>query len=399
MRLSFKPFILLCSFIFLTLLVSQLSYGIYIDISSYDFSSLRIRVYQSFFLVGVALTLWGIHRYEVSIWNILLIVTFFTYSSVVVLTTSEASVIAFLISRVGIFLWVSIGLGCAILIKYLEVFFLTNNSTGIHNFFSLFLILLPIPLMITLYEYILSPLPTLRYQSASAGAIILFSLLIILHELVPKNNFIITTKLIFLAQLTFCAAVLSLAGSNSIVAFWLLAFFCIFYRSILNMSFLTICAFISLLIFLSFIFINSIFFDFIAQNSRLSGIAEGSLQISSITSRIELLKGFQEQFMVSPVFGNFMAEKYSGLSLGEYSHSIPLSLLTHTGLIGFILVSLIILIAILKRLTTLGNIDKTIFLLFLGIIGLGSLYAFFSWTPFWFFIGLVAVHPLKKIKV
>jgi hypothetical protein len=165
------------------------------------------------------------------------------------------------------------------------------------------------------------------------------------------------------------------------------------------MSFLTICAFISLLIFLSFIFINSIFFDFIAQNSRLSGIAEGSLQISSITSRIELLKGFQEQFMVSPVFGNFMAEKYSGLSLGEYSHSIPLSLLTHTGLIGFILVSLIILIAILKRLTTLGNIDKTIFLLFLGIIGLGSLYAFFSWTPFWFFIGLAAVHPLKKIKV
>ena len=397
MKPSFKPFIFL-SFIFFPLLVFQLSYGAYVDIFSYSFSSLGAKLYQSLFLVGVALTLWGINRHQISIWNILLILFFFTYSSLVILTTSDANVVAFLVSRVGIFLWVSIGVGCAILIKYLEVFFLKNNSIGIQILYILILLLLPVPLMITLYEYMVSPVQTLHYQHSSNGAVILFSLLIILHELAPKNSRIFITKLIFLAQLTFCVATLSLTGSNSIVAFWLLALFCIFYTSISKMSFMMASIFLLLMIISSFIFFSSIFFELIALNSRLSGIADGSFQISSITTRIELLKGFQEQFSVSPIFGNFMSEKHAGLDLGEYSHSIPLSLLTHTGLIGFILVSLILLIAILNRLVLIGSSDKIIFLLFLGILGLGSLYAFLTWAPFWFFIGLVAVHPLKEIS-
>lgn len=397
MKLSFNPFIF-WAFIFLPLLIFQVSYGVYVDIFSYNFGSFFIKIYQFLFLVGIALTFWGIHRYKISVWNILLILIFFTHTSLVVLTTSDASVISFLISRVGIFLWVSIGVGCAILIKHIEVFFLKTDSAGIQNLYTLILLLLPVPLMVALYEYLLFPLATLNYQAATNGAIILFSLLIILHELAQKKNFIITTKLIFLTQLTFCTAALSLSGSNSIVAFWIIALFCIFYRSIRNMSFLKVSIFLSLFIVLSFIFFTSVFFEFILQSSRLSGIADGSFQINSITSRIELLKGFKEQFMASPIFGNFAAEKYSGLDLGSYSHSIPLSLLTHTGLIGFILVSFIILIAILKRLTLTRSSDKVIFLLFFGISGLGSLYAFFSWTPFWFFVGLLAVHPLKEFR-
>lgn len=58
--------------------------------------------------------------------------------------------------------------------------------------------------------------------------------------------------------------------------------------------------------------------------------------INSLMSRIEILKNFETQFSVSPFFGNMYADNLTTGS-GTAAHSLVLSLLTHTGVIGFLL--------------------------------------------------------------
>ena len=75
---------------------------------------------------------------------------------------------------------------------------------------------------------------------------------------------------------------------------------------------------------------------------KAEAINDGILELSSVQSRIALLSGFSDQFAVAPLFGAFDAELRAGYFAGSYMHSIILSLLTHMGIIGTILIALIL---------------------------------------------------------
>jgi O-antigen ligase len=55
-----------------------------------------------------------------------------------------------------------------------------------------------------------------------------------------------------------------------------------------------------------------------------------------LMSRIEILKNFDMQFSISPIFGNMYSDNMTSGS-GTAAHSLALSLLSHTGVIGFLL--------------------------------------------------------------
>ena len=55
-----------------------------------------------------------------------------------------------------------------------------------------------------------------------------------------------------------------------------------------------------------------------------------------IKSRLNILLNFISQFSISRIFGGWHSEILSGFGQGNFIHSLLLSIITHTGIIGFI---------------------------------------------------------------
>ena len=75
--------------------------------------------------------------------------------------------------------------------------------------------------------------------------------------------------------------------------------------------------------------------------------------------------------------------------------AFPLSLFSHTGLLGFCLTSLTVFLLLFPRMRILTYTDSYILRLALAVFALGSMYAFFTWVPFWFLLGVLISHPAK----
>jgi O-antigen ligase len=122
---------------------------------------------------------------------------------------------------------------------------------------------------------------------------------------------------------------------------------------------------------------------------------EGGGELSSVTGRQSLISTFWNQFSVSPIFGHFEAELVSGIGYGWYLHSLPLSFLTHTGIIGFGLIVAILLILLHSRLQRLQIYpwERRQALLMLLILGLATFTTFMTWPVFWFMLGVMCRKP------
>jgi hypothetical protein len=151
------------------------------------------------------------------------------------------------------------------------------------------------------------------------------------------------------------------------------------------------------MLFFAFIFLNFYSFDF--SIFRIAGFGDGNL--SSASSRIEIfMNNFTTHILYNPLLGNTLVDSLT-TGDGTYIHSL-LSVVTHLGLMGFILfiafISMIVRSAIYsqhrlsKDLT--DNMDYLIFrmmsMIFISIVCL--LIAFYTWAPFWFVIGLMGFN-------
>jgi len=130
----------------------------------------------------------------------------------------------------------------------------------------------------------------------------------------------------------------------------------------------------------------------------------GNSEITSITSRIAILSHFVDQFNVSPIFGNMLSPEISGSSKGEFMHSFILSILTHLGLFGMIIIILYLYLSI-KQLCNynlnlyINNIETVYFiLLFIGLFAIALLGTFFIWIPIWFLFGIIFKIQKRTIK-
>lgn len=131
---------------------------------------------------------------------------------------------------------------------------------------------------------------------------------------------------------------------------------------------------------------------------RIFGFGQGYLR--SLNTRIFLIKRyFIDQWSYNPLFGNSMVDKLT-TGTGSYAHSLPLSLLSHLGFVGFCLF-VIYLIQIYIELSHLHNLSIGFYsnkrislfrLIMFGIVlSISTITAFYTWLPLWFAVGMFGV--------
>jgi len=126
---------------------------------------------------------------------------------------------------------------------------------------------------------------------------------------------------------------------------------------------------------------------------RITGYGSG--EVSSISSREVLLSNFSVHLFYSPItpfVGNMQVDALT-TGAGTYVHSFLVSILTHLGIMGIILILLFMFFAIKELFDKNSGIYKNgmkiyKILLFLFFLLIATAATFFTWIPIWFLFGL-----------
>lgn len=151
-------------------------------------------------------------------------------------------------------------------------------------------------------------------------------------------------------------------------------------------------------LFLIYLYINDI--DLLKLRIFNFGLTD-TLLSHSFESRFDLLASdYIQQITYAPIIGDMSVDRIT-TGAGTYAHSLPLSLASHTGLVGLTLFTIYTTLAF-REIKNLFNLHKNlIFLfqkfLFICILVISSLTTFFIWIPLWFALG-ICFHPYIKIN-
>lgn len=330
------------------------------------------------------LALTGIRQRMIQVMPFFLLLLFGLYSACIAWLTSEQSGFSLLVSRNAFVLWFLAGVGSAVALYSVKTSTAQSPKNGPFWFLSPMLIC-----MILLMGF--APSDDF-YQSMSNWILIaLITAVTTLAAASAKPALIISTGIIGIMLLLLSG----MRGSNVSIAFALVLTVCCSAAWILNLKGpartrgLIACAVLVVLLalFLQYLVISGLV--------RMELTSTGGLQISSLSSRINLWKTFPAQFFVSPISGNFSAELIAGPGKGYYQHSVPLSLLSHTGLLGtgIFSASLVLLGARL-----INRREVVVSVLLLTVLIVGSIATFFSWLPLWYVLGIACVQPAYTLK-
>ena len=131
---------------------------------------------------------------------------------------------------------------------------------------------------------------------------------------------------------------------------------------------------------------------------RIFGFGQGHL--SSMDNRIDIIKNnFLVQWGYNPLLGNAQVDTLT-TGVGTYAHSLMLSLLSHLGVIGFLLFYGFLLQIYFELIRTRRGPPSfyqdrrfSLFrLLILGlVVALATLTTFYTWLPLWFAVGAFGV--------
>jgi len=360
-------------------------------------------------LSGFVLFLRALTANSVLLMPLLLALGFAVYNGIGIALTGDgpmSSLSTIFIPRYGYFLWMLTGLLAHLAISEIE----RRSAQKVYSWHVLFPGLAVLGLVLVLRDYIIEPLRSDSYQFAAMNAAILLLLATLALDRWRSNLtegsplFSTAIVLYMLAGSTLVYSV-ALMGATSIVLIWfaLLTLWMIFVTKMLGV--LSRFLLFGIILFAGFWFYENLFDDFLLL-TRFQAVETEGLFISSVTSRLDLLPTFSKQFDVSPVFGHSYAEMLSGYERGDYVHSVPLSLLTHAGIVGFfifvmLLVALIFKQSILPRAdgATATGTNKVKIAVFSVILLIGSAVAFFSWLPLWFMIGYLMVSDGARSSV
>ena len=169
-----------------------------------------------------------------------------------------------------------------------------------------------------------------------------------------------------------------------------------FYTIYLRSSFyILLVAFIFLSVILAIVFALDLDNAF-----KFLNFDEGSMLSTSILNRFTLYENFLVTWDVSPIFGSMQSD-FLVHKPGEYVHSLPLSLLSHSGVLGFIMFFYLLfkLSSIyLFRFNLITNKFELINrFLILAIILFSFLATFWAWPPVWFSVGFIIGSIDKKM--
>ncbi len=326
-----------------------------------------------------------------------LVIFFILYTALVItITAPDRSIIGFFIFRSGVMSWFVIGVGVA---GILDVFQKARESqyAGLARWLvalaSLAVSAMFVPFAL---RYLALPLPTIYYQSvASAVSIFMITVITCIEALWGRQKPLLVTASYLVLGSLLAAAVISMQ-STSMAVIWVGLVGVFVWRQFWDSRLLfKLSLLFGLLVGIGY-FTQTQIFQNIISNTRFSELASGGGvgNFSSLTSRLEILDSFGDQFAVSPFWGHFEAEVKSGAGVGYFIHSLPLSFLTHTGVVGFTLVMVILFYLLNRRV--FSRRDNDTFELQLGrimllVLVLGTISTFMTWSVLWFMVGLLCL--------
>lgn len=379
----------------LLLIGYQLIRSMFIDAYTLPSSRIDILGYWFGFLISFFLGLRMIHQRQMMLVPICLVFVLIFYVIFIAITTAPSkSPLSMLISRYGIMMWFVLGVGFTAVLDILKNADSTSRKNKVRLLTLVTLGILSIYALTFSQEVISMPASTLSYQSVASNAIIFLliftCILITIWGIAPP----IPLSIAFLALSIMLVIPTAILQSKIIVAFFMglsiLFLGQIYINSKLIVKSLVI---LSPLIGLYY-FSQTELYENILIAAQLLLFESGEL--SSLVSRLSILETFIDQFAVAPLFGHFEAERIVGLEVGYYPHSLPLSLMTHAGLIGTALTTIILFLLFRARnlfSLSITPTEKYLALLMLMIIGLATISSFFTWAPFWFMLGILCRKP------
>jgi O-antigen ligase len=328
---------------------------------------------------------------------VILVFLLIIYISLLSLVTAPyKSLISLLFSRYGLIMWFVLGLGFSAILEILRKNNFELGNRWPRRLTLAVIIFLSVPALLFAQEIILSPVLTLSYQAVSSNAIIYLLIIACTLIAVWGKTLSLTLSFAFFGLASALVSAVVLLQSTSIVAFWL-GLITVFTALKFRHSRIAGKLAIALLVLLALkISMGSEFFDTIGTTTRFSVFFTGEGKFTSATSRLDILDTFWAQFAVSPIFGHFEAEIVAGVGEGNYIHSLPLSFLTHTGILGFGVISTILIALLRGRMEKRKILDPLeLFLVYLMwiILILGTLSVFMTWSVFWFMLGCLCHRP------
>lgn len=397
MRFQWRPVISVALFVILGF---QLLQSMRID--AYELIGKRLDIVGYWFclLCSVTLLLDYFAKRRLNIAAIVLAVVYLIYVTVVIIFTDEdRSIIAFLISRYGLLMWFTIGVGCGVAFRIFE----EARMAGIDKHYKIsiifFLIVLGIYTVNFSVTYISSPilLSTESYQSvATSASILLFTVSAAMAALWGANKpiLLVTGYLVVGTSLVFSVVLMQ---STSIVAVWGGLVTVFLGGELVNARVKAKFGVILSLLAVGLYIVSGESIDRITSNTRFNVFFGVEGEFSSLASRQAILETFWSQFAVSPIFGHFRAEIQSGVGHGEFIHSLPLSMLTHTGLIGTAMIGLALYVVMRGKIFIKGKGDVGVDLvrLMVLVILIGSVSTFLTWALFWFVFGALCINHLR----
>lgn len=382
---------------FLGILILQVTRSMYLDAFNIDGTRLDLLGYAFNSALGCLMLIYGWHKRLLRIGPLAILCVFIGLLAINVEFNTQESFKSVILSRYGVLTWLLIGIWTSISIVSIREKLVDSRSRVMAIFSSIWIYVVSLPVAWFAYEVILNRPVTLSYQSVANGGIVLMSTALLSLFAFQKKSLGALSNLpvyILLALSSFLVYAIALLQSTGILAFWVLAFPTVLLTNqSRKIHMWHIVALTLLVAFITWLF-NYIFLDELLGETRFKYATDGVLSVSSIQTRIALLPDFLPQFSVSPIFGDFNAEVTSGFIKGEYMHSLLLSLLTHTGIMGFSLFGLAwwsLFLAEQKKKNLIGGWQTLRFRFFILVTILACFYAFFTWLPLWFFIGMLCV--------
>ena len=337
------------------------------------------------------------------------LVCFISYVSFLIFSSGHIKeFIGLFIYKDGILNWLFLGIGLFYILSILKKLINLKHYFKFKNFLKYYFLSLFIIYLIYSFIYLFTfEDSNALYQRMSINVYLSFLIILpILKTIYIKKDFF--KPLLLLLSMILIITYLNLfSRSTATIVYWIsISLFSnvpinIFYFK--NSVKLLFGSFISLFVFLNVLKIlqlNQISINGSTQE-RISALIERDIDsFSPLMSRVEILKYFPRQFNLSPLFGIWSPERIAGPGEGFYMHSMILSVITHTGILGTALFLFFILQIFYPRIyylkKDLNNINSIMILQFFGVFMIANISYFFNFPPFWFLIGFSTPGIIKS---
>ena len=304
----------------------------------------------------------------------------------------QYELISVVFSRYGIVSWLCIGGWMAIAFQALRVALERNDSDFLKISCYSVAIVAMFPLAFLVVSYLAARVTTPSYQPVANNSMVLIMVYAIFAQTLIRVKMPGSVMMQYAIIILSCFLVytVALVQSTAIVAFWIMTMPILLISTSSKGSKIEKWISIALIIVVIYGLTVLLFLGDLLKETRFGEINENIFALSSVQNRLEIARDFLPQFSVSPLLGDFDAELAAGFAVGSFMHSLPLSLLTHTGIIGFLIFSgtLASIISEERSDPQRLEVDRLLTLRLFGVIALAATaFAFFTWLPLWFFMG------------